>query len=282
MKKFLLSLLFALALAFPALAIDNQVVNITTAVSNTATTTPQTFTLATLTTAAVNSGVNNYTLVARYKYNAPLGTPASIQFSNAGTLVTGATAVLSGEGEGTLTTSISNVATGTALTLQLVINTAKNTVKISTVQFVILGVAPGGNIAYTPSGGATVTLTAAQSGGTFLFDAATGVNYTLPAPAVGLSYSFLGTVSVTSNADEVQTSAGTVFLEGAIAQVGSTTTFGFAANGSSHVAYKANGTTSGGLIGTLLTFTCVSGTEWMVTGLNVASGTAGTPFTATP
>src|ERR1700680_2828434 len=50
---------------------------------------------------------------------------------------------------------------------------------------------------------ATVAITAAQSGSTFLFDNAAGTIYTLPTPAVGLSYNFLTTVLQTSGADEV-------------------------------------------------------------------------------
>lgn len=146
----------------------------------------------------------------------------------------------------------------------------------------ILGPILNAYAAYNASGAAAVTLTAAQSGQTFLLDAATGVVYTLPAPVVGLTYTFQASVSVTSNSHEVRTNTSTVFIAGNIAQVGSTTTFGFNANGTSIQAYKANGTTSGGLIGTQLVFTCVSPTKWMVGGTNVASGTAGTPFTATP
>lgn len=145
------------------------------------------------------------------------------------------------------------------------------------------GFSPAANVpAYNPSGGATVTLTAAQNGQTFLLDAATGVTYTLPAPAIGLTYNFAVTVSVTSSAHEVKTNAGTVFLEGVIAQIGSATTFGFKADGTTILALKMNGTTTGGVLGSQFTFVCVSATEWLVSGINVASGTAATPFTNTP
>lgn len=134
---------------------------------------------------------------------------------------------------------------------------------------------------YVASGAATVTLTAAQSGQTFLFDSAAGIVYTLPAPVVGLSYSFQATVTVTSNAHEVRTNTGTVFIEGTIAEFG-TTIGGFLANGSTHQAIKMTGTTLGGLIGTQFTLTCVSATEWMIAGVVMASGTVATPFNATP
>jgi len=136
--------------------------------------------------------------------------------------------------------------------------------------------------AFTASGAGTVALSAAQSGQTFKLDAATGVVYTLPAPVVGLTYNFQVTVSVTSNSHEVRTNTGTVFIGGVLAQIGSATTFGFLADLAATQAYKANGSTTGGLIGTQFTLTCVSATVWMISGINVGSGTAATPFTATP
>jgi len=130
--------------------------------------------------------------------------------------------------------------------------------------------------------GSTAAPTAAQSGQTFALDTASGSVITLPTPAVGLTYHFIVTVSVTSNSHEIKTSGSSVFLQGVTAQIGSATTFGFAADGSTIQAIKSNGTTTGGLIGTQYTVTCISATKWLVTGVNVASGTAATPFTATP
>ena len=62
--------------------------------------------------------------------------------------------------------------------------------------------------------GATVTLTAAQSGSIVLFDRAGGIVFTLPAPAVGLEYTFVVKTTITAAAAKVITSAGTVFLVG--------------------------------------------------------------------
>lgn len=130
--------------------------------------------------------------------------------------------------------------------------------------------------------GGTTALTAAQSGQTVNLDTASGSVVTLPAPVVGLTYNFQVTVSVTSNAHEIKTSAGTIFVQGVVAQVGSATTFGFKGDGSTHVCLKMNGTTTGGLLGSQFTVTCISATEWQVGGINVASGTAATPFNTTP
>lgn len=139
-----------------------------------------------------------------------------------------------------------------------------------------------GQASVVASGGATVTLTAAQSGGTFLMDAATGITYTLPAPVAGLMFSFLVSVAVTSNNHIVVTDAtGTHFILGAINEVinNSATTKAFVANGTSNSTITMNGTTTGGLQGTVLNFTAISSTVWYLEGQIVASGTLATPIT---
>lgn len=128
--------------------------------------------------------------------------------------------------------------------------------------------------------GATVTLTAQQSGATALFDRAAGIVYTLPAPAVGLNYRFIVSTTITSNAAKVITDSGTTLLIGNIlvckdSDGTSLATFG---NGSTHVSVSMNGTTTGGIIGTELIFTCVNSTTWQVSGFAHGSGTIATPF----
>lgn len=139
----------------------------------------------------------------------------------------------------------------------------------------------------TASGGTTRTLTAAGSGSINLFDSAAGITYTLPAPSVGLVFEFLTTVLQTSSAHVVITDAGTTFLQGAITMfsgedVTPSATLGpkmYAANGTTHVKYTSNGTTTGGGIGTYLRFVCVSATQWQVSGyVKSPSGTLATPF----
>lgn len=127
--------------------------------------------------------------------------------------------------------------------------------------------------------GATATLTAAQSGSTVLFDRAAGIVYTLPAPAVGLWFEFVITVSITSNNAKIITDAGTTLLIGQVynaVAAGTGTTF--IANGSTHIAMTQNGTTTGGLIGTMFLAQCVSATQWSVSGTILGSGTIATPF----
>ena len=127
---------------------------------------------------------------------------------------------------------------------------------------------------------ATYAPTAAQSGSSFLLNRAAGTVVTLPAPAAGLKYTFIVLTSVTSNNYKIITSAGTVFLQGTIlvtkaADGTNLATFG---DGATHVAVTMNGTTTGGLLGTRLTFECLSATEWEVTGFDNGSSTIATPF----
>lgn len=134
---------------------------------------------------------------------------------------------------------------------------------------------------------AAVTLTAAQSGGTFLMDRASGTSYTLPAPVVGLEFYFINSVLQTTGANVVVTDAGTTLVTGSIVMfsgenVTPSATLGpkqFAGNGSSHIKVTTNGTTTGGGIGTILQVLCISSTLWYVTGVvNSPSGSLATPF----
>lgn len=132
--------------------------------------------------------------------------------------------------------------------------------------------------------GATVTLTAAQSGSTVLMDRAAGIVFTLPAPAAGMYFDFLVTTSVTSNSYKVITDAGTTLLAGSLISIdtdSSNETDGFVGNGSTHIAVTmaaASSNATGGLIGTWLRFTCVSSTLWLVEGIVQGGGTVSTPF----
>lgn len=133
--------------------------------------------------------------------------------------------------------------------------------------------------------GATVALTAAQSGSVCLFDRAAGIVYTLPAPAVGLYFDFITTVTITSGAAEVITDAGTTFMGGTVSMALEATTPGanpgpkfFTGNGTSHVKISSNGTTTGGILGSQYRVTCVGATNWVASGLVLASGTIATPF----
>lgn len=131
--------------------------------------------------------------------------------------------------------------------------------------------------------GATRTLLAEESGALCLLDRAAGVVYTLPAPVEGMQFEFLATVSVTTNAYKVITNASTVFLVGAV--VASSLTAGaqdtFVANGTTHVALSAAGSTTGGLVGERYVVTAISATQWAIHGVTQGSGTLADPFSTT-
>lgn len=125
------------------------------------------------------------------------------------------------------------------------------------------------------SGATAVTIKPGQSGSVFLFDGAS-ITYTLPTPRVGLEYTFYTTVTSATTAIVV-TNAATVFITGTIVMGVEATTPGanpgpdfFSGNGTSHIKVTQNGTTTGGLIGSAFSLTCVSTTKWFATGLLLA------------
>lgn len=123
------------------------------------------------------------------------------------------------------------------------------------------------------------TLTAAQSGGTFLLNAAAGFTVTLPTtPIIGLTYTFIVTTSVTSSTLKIITGSGTQLLQGVITSATTTASVFESVIGTSNISVAMNGSTTGGLVGSQFTFTCLSATLWQVYGTNFTSGTTATPF----
>lgn len=142
-------------------------------------------------------------------------------------------------------------------------------------------VAPGLHTEVAASGGATRTLKAEESGGTFLWDAATGVSYTLPAPVAGMTFNFYATVSVTSNAHIIVTDAATTFIGGGLSMgIAATDTNEFqVGDETSDVTISMNGTTTGGLEGTSIEVVALSSTVWVARKSTVVgSGALATPF----
>ena len=126
------------------------------------------------------------------------------------------------------------------------------------------------------------TLTADDSGSYCLFAAAAETIVTLPAPQVGLEFTFVTTVTATG--DHVIRTA-TLNTDGFLGGVitNSTTAdnsdcFSADADGSNdHITL--NGSTTGGLAGTRVHLVCIDGENWAVDGQIVASGgTVATPF----
>lgn len=130
--------------------------------------------------------------------------------------------------------------------------------------------------------GATRSLNETESGSLVLFNRAAGIVYTLPtAPKIGTFYDFVITTTITSNSAKVITGAATELLIGGYTNVDTDTSNAvavFTGNGSTHIAVTQNGTTTGGLLGTKLRFTCLSSTRWMVEGIVQGSGTVATAF----
>jgi hypothetical protein len=134
-------------------------------------------------------------------------------------------------------------------------------------------------------GGTPVTLTSAQCGQAFALDAATGVVYILPAtlPPIGCVFDFYVTTSVTSNSDEIETGAAAHFFQGTPTYVvgAGGNAAAFYCNGTSHIAFKTNGTTTGGLQGSHIKVTVISPTVAVLDGLNSGSGTLATACSTT-
>lgn len=124
-------------------------------------------------------------------------------------------------------------------------------------------------------------LTAEQSGSLCLFDAADGVVYTLPTPAVGLTFDFLVTVAGTSNAYSINTDAATTFMGGGLGSFSTTVAEGgdsFPATISSTVSIDLDSDVTGRLVGTAIRLVCLSSTTWGVSGNLHGVGTLATPF----
>jgi hypothetical protein len=136
-----------------------------------------------------------------------------------------------------------------------------------------------GAITNRPVYTAARTLTAADNNAFCIFNSAAGDIYTLPAAAAGLSFEFVVVVTITSNAAKVICTSGD-FLLGSYMQStdGTYVTAAHAANGTTHVAWSGNGSTTGGLAGDWLRVTAISASQWVVSGLGRATGTEATPF----
>ena len=158
------------------------------------------------------------------------------------------------------------------------LNSAKNGTLSGNYTFSGTNTFTGARVGLVNASAGNTTLTASGSGQTFLFDTAAGITYTLPAPAVGATYTFIVTTSVTSSNHKIITNTGTVLLQGTILGATTTATMFESVIGSSNISVTMNGSTTGGLVGTDLTFRCLSATLWQVSGYNFGSGSPATPF----
>jgi len=140
-------------------------------------------------------------------------------------------------------------------------------------------IAPGQHVEVIAAG-STKTLAAADSGALVMLDQADGSIITLPTPALGIKFTFAVTVSVTSNSHIIGGAAGEFLLGGLQMMIDTTAVSeGQFLDGATHLTLTHNGSTTGGLIGTVYEFTGISTTQWNVTGLCAGSGTLATPAT---
>lgn len=133
--------------------------------------------------------------------------------------------------------------------------------------------------------GATLTLTANQSGSVVCLDRAAGGTITLPAGAPnGTTFDFVVTVTNTSVGNKVITGAATELMVGYILNCDTDTSDAVAIwkslVGTSNISFTLGGsdTTKGGIIGDCITVTKVTSTKWQVNGTTGGTGTVATPF----
>ena len=151
----------------------------------------------------------------------------------------------------------------------------------SATDFAATGNITGGYKRTVVADGATINLTAAQSGGLCVWDKTDGATFVLPATAAGLYYDFVVTTASSSVGQVITLPASSFFvgsLNIVVTATGATTQD--AANGTTHNVFTMNGTTQGGLAGSRLRVTAISSTVWHVEGDLNASGSLATPFTA--
>ena len=140
---------------------------------------------------------------------------------------------------------------------------------------------------------ATYTVTAEQSGTIFTFNRAAGVVVTLPAASVGLNFEFYVETALTSNAYTINADSTSDTLTGMvmswdIADVGTMTkmneavaTVAWSNPAAADHQFVTNKTTTGGLAGTYLKYTCITDALWHIEGYTFCSSGASiaTPFT---
>lgn len=132
-----------------------------------------------------------------------------------------------------------------------------------------------------PTYSTTTVLTAADSGAHCIFSVTTVTTFTLPAAATGLHFKFSCGATAAGTADifRIVCTSGDFFLGSFIQSTdGTYTTAAHAANGTTHLAWEGNGSTTGGLAGDWLEVTAISGTQWAVYGFGRATGTEATPW----
>jgi hypothetical protein len=130
----------------------------------------------------------------------------------------------------------------------------------------------------------TLTVTSAYKDKILVANRAAGVVFTLPAATAataGDTYTFFVGTTITSNAFTVTALTGDLLYGNIIMKDNDNATAGdisFAANTSDDILLSSNGSTTGGLAGSYVIFTCLTTDKWLVTGKCFGTGTIATPF----
>ena len=134
------------------------------------------------------------------------------------------------------------------------------------------------------SGGGTTTLTAANSGATCIFDTAGASNFTLPAPELGMRFTFINVITATSD-HVIQSATNDHGFLGGVLIMNTTAdqnnAFSAATDGNNDFI-TLNGSTTGGIAGTRLEVVAILDDSaakcWAVSGTLIGSGNTITPF----
>lgn len=138
--------------------------------------------------------------------------------------------------------------------------------------------APGqsGTSRQVTAAGSAVTITrASHLGKVILLDTASGSVATLPAASgSGDSYKFVVTTTVTSNSHKIQVANASDTMIGFLNAVTGAAASGDVGDlvGGTDDTLTMNGTTTGGILGTVITVTDIATNLWLVEGTIVASG----------
>lgn len=131
------------------------------------------------------------------------------------------------------------------------------------------------------SGTTTLTLTSGDSGKLILLDSLTGKVITLPTAAEGLEFTFISSLSNTSNTYSIQGATSADLMTGSLINVDSDTANAVAAwrpNGSSNYKITGNTTTTALLKGSIVKIVGLGANLWSVSGTTISSGSVATPF----
>ena len=134
------------------------------------------------------------------------------------------------------------------------------------------------------NGGEAVTLTEANSGAICTFNTAGASTFTLPAPEAGMYFTFISTITATGDHEIIAATNDYGVLGGCLIMnttADQTNAFSAATDGNNDYI-TMNGTTTGGIAGSMVHVVAVTSTDgakaWAVHGTLIGSGNTTTPF----